>query len=94
MTNISISLSPGISPNELYTLATAVEPPQRHTLTDSLAFPLELDLQPYTQPLRADGSKLEHAASAAADQEEKWYDLYGVVVHTGGAFGGHYYAYV
>ena len=71
---------------------SVAEPPERNKLTDALAFPLEIDMQPYTQPLRADGSKLELAA--ADDQGEKWYDLYGVVVHTGGAFGGHYYAYI
>ena len=52
-------------------------------------------LQPYTEALRADGSKLATAAAAAAaSQAERWYDLYGVVVHSGGAYGGHYYAYV
>ena len=75
----------------------AAEPPMRCKLTDEMSFPLSIDMQPYTEALRADGSKLSAGVTAVdvtpTPPTECWYDLFGVVVHTGGAFGGHYYAY-
>jgi hypothetical protein len=43
-------------------------------------FPLELDVKPYCTP----------DASGA----DEMYELYSVVIHRGGAHGGHYHAYI
>jgi ubiquitin carboxyl-terminal hydrolase 7 len=47
-------------------------------LNDRFEFPIELDLTPFVR----------------ASEKSCVYDLFGVLVHSGGAAGGHYYAYL
>ena len=74
------------------------EPPARSKITDQLAFPLELDMAPFTRGRRADGTEIAAAPAetgeVAAPLVAMLYDLSAVVVHEGGAYGGHYHVYV
>jgi ubiquitin C-terminal hydrolase len=53
----------------------------RKKLNHRLAFPLELDMAPYTSPLPLPGDVA--AAAAAAAREPEWYDCVGALVHSG-----------
>jgi ubiquitin C-terminal hydrolase len=57
---------------------------QRHKLNDRFEFPVEIDMSPYVSP------ELLQSAS----QDELVYELKSIVIHRGGAYGGHYYAYI
>ncbi len=74
------------------------DPPTRSKITDDMAFPLELDMAPFTRGLRADGSEISAApadtGTVTAPLVGMLYDLSAVVVHEGGAYGGHYHVYV
>eukprot|EP00049_Salpingoeca_infusionum_P009589 m.162258 g.162258 ORF g.162258 m.162258 type:complete len:1363 (-) comp14372_c0_seq4:137-4225(-) len=52
----------------------------RHKVTNRYTFPLELEMKPYQ-------------AEDVAKQETRYF-LYSVVIHTGAAHGGHYFAYI
>ncbi|KAA0165925.1 hypothetical protein FNF28_03307 [Cafeteria roenbergensis] len=79
---------------------------QRRKLSDELPFPAELDMATLLQPpadavARAaeagSGEAFEAAAEAAAAAgagEGTVYDLFAVMLHTGGAHGGHYSAFL
>eukprot|EP00960_Hanusia_phi_P027412 746827-Hanusia_phi.AAC.1 len=51
-----------------------------------------------SDPERMEGESSLHSSSNCETSESArnplWYDLYSVMVHSGSAFGGHYYAYV
>ncbi|OHT14307.1 hypothetical protein TRFO_15331 [Tritrichomonas foetus] len=51
-------------------------------VNDRFEFPPEIDLTPYM------------AEDAPGKSKSNLYDLYGVLVHSGGVFGGHYYAFL
>lgn len=72
------------------------DPPTRSKITDEIAFPLELDMAPFTRGRRADGTEIAGAeqGTIAAPLVAMLYDLAAVVVHEGGAHGGHYHVYV
>ena len=76
----------------------AADPPTRSKVTDQMAFPLELDMAPFTRGRRADGSEIAAAptdpGAVGAPPVPILYDLSAVVVHEGGAYGGHYHVYV
>ena len=55
---------------------------QRKKINDRFEFPLELDLQNYVDK------------SQAIQSEDCLYELKAVVIHSGGPYGGHYYAYI
>jgi ubiquitin carboxyl-terminal hydrolase 34 len=57
----------------------------RRKIYDHFAFPVSLDISPY---------KIDHLADSAKPREEDWYDLVGVLVHTGTCENGHYYSYI
>eukprot|EP01043_Picozoa_sp_COSAG02_P038154 COSAG02_NODE_2922_length_7745_cov_5.498431_1_plen_434_part_00 len=75
-----------------------VDPPTRSKITDHMAFPLELDMAPFTRGLRADGSEITSVLTDTSTVDVPMvvmlYDLSAVVVHEGGAYGGHYHVYV
>jgi len=70
----------------------------RWKIKDRFAFPLQIDMAPYT----ADGLAVADAAEQAEKDgslapppaEQQMYQLKGVVVHSGTAFAGHYYSYI
>ena len=58
---------------------------QRKKLDDKFEFPLEIDMRPY----------LNHEALLKNSEPEQFtYELKSIVIHRGGAYGGHYWAYV
>ena len=57
---------------------------QRKKINDRFEFPLELDMSAYTDS--------DHANKLSAD--ELVYELKAIVIHRGGPYGGHYYAYM
>ena len=66
---------------------------QRLKLRDHFAFPMELDLEPYTvEGLEAEDMDQEGDARRAHLSGKYRYELAGVVVHSGTAFAGHYYS--
>jgi ubiquitin C-terminal hydrolase len=57
----------------------------RKKINDRFEFPLELDLSPFlTQELTAQ----------LKEKEDAIYELKSIVIHRGGPYGGHYYAYI
>jgi len=52
----------------------------RKKLNDKFTFPLELDVTPYME--------------FPKDSPENLYELKAIVIHSGGAYGGHYHAYI
>jgi ubiquitin carboxyl-terminal hydrolase 34 len=57
----------------------------RRKIYDHFAFPIALDISPY---------KIDHLADPSRPRKEDWYDLVGVLVHTGTCENGHYYSYI
>jgi ubiquitin C-terminal hydrolase len=58
---------------------------QRYKLDDRFEYPLELDITKY----------LSDEAILVNDSEDKYiYELKSIVIHRGGAFGGHYFSYI
>ena len=57
---------------------------QRKKINDRFEFPLELDMSAYTDS--------DHVNKLSAD--ELVYELKAIVIHRGGPYGGHYYAYM
>jgi ubiquitin C-terminal hydrolase len=55
---------------------------QRVKVNDRFEFPLELDVSPFLDP------------EAVEIPENCQYELKSVIIHRGGAYGGHYHAYV
>jgi len=58
---------------------------QRNKINDAFAFPLKIDMRPYT---------IEHISNPSDDQGEDIFELVGVLVHSGTAESGHYYSFV
>jgi ubiquitin C-terminal hydrolase len=54
----------------------------RKKVNDKFAYPLELNLADYLD------------AEAIEEPENTHYELKAILIHSGGAFGGHYHAYV
>ncbi|CAK4084158.1 unnamed protein product [Aphanomyces euteiches] len=57
---------------------------EKFKLHDLLEFPTQLDMAPYTAG----------ALGSSENQDEAWYALKGVVVHSGSADMGHYYSFI
>lgn len=55
---------------------------ERYKVNDRFEYPLELDLSEYLDP------------EAFEAPENCKYELKSIIIHRGGAFGGHYYAYI
>lgn len=55
---------------------------QRSKINDYFAFPTRLDMKPYT------------ILSNSPDSPEDWFELVGVLVHSGTAESGHYYSFI
>lgn len=58
---------------------------KRNKINDRFEFPLELDVSPYVD------ADLRNKISMAT---EAVYELKAIVIHRGGPYGGHYYAYM
>lgn len=69
----------------LYRFELDYETWQRKKLNDKFEYPLELDMSKF---MSAD------AMSMTNDPEDFKYELKSIVIHRGGAYGGHYYAYI
>ena len=59
-------------------------------VNDYFEFPQMLDLAPYTK----EGVKLMENPDDDSEMPEHMYELYGVIIHSGTATGGHYYSYI
>jgi ubiquitin carboxyl-terminal hydrolase 34 len=57
----------------------------RRKIYDHFAFPVALDISPY---------KVDYLTDPSQPRKEDWYDLVGVLVHTGTCENGHYYSYI
>lgn len=57
---------------------------QRKKINDKFDFPLELDMSPY----------IDEDLSKSTQPDELVYELKAIVIHAGGPYGGHYYAYM
>jgi len=57
---------------------------ERFKINSRFEYPLELDMHKYTQQFKDNNQ---------ADAESV-YELKSIIVHRGGAFGGHYHAYI
>lgn len=55
---------------------------ERIKLNDKFEYPLELDLADYLDP------------ETLEDRENTIYELKSIIIHIGGAYGGHYHAYI
>ena len=55
---------------------------QRIKVNDRFEYPLELDVSPFLDP------------EALENPENCIYELKSVIIHRGGAYGGHYHAYI
>eukprot|EP01113_Clastostelium_recurvatum_P018778 TRINITY_DN2213_c0_g1_i4.p1 TRINITY_DN2213_c0_g1~~TRINITY_DN2213_c0_g1_i4.p1 ORF type:complete len:1297 (+),score=419.02 TRINITY_DN2213_c0_g1_i4:80-3970(+) len=74
---------------------------ERVKLNDEVTFPMQLDMRPFVQnKINQDGTGQEatslpppppRSECTAADQQ---YELFSVLVHSGGAGSGHYYSYI
>eukprot|EP01133_Synstelium_polycarpum_P005728 gene5728-6625_t len=62
----------------------------RVKISTKFAFPTELDMTPYT----SDYSLHEKNPKTVPKPAEQIYDLFSVLIHSGGAYGGHYHAYI
>lgn len=60
----------------------------RRKINDYFAFPLMIDMRPYTQEALNKKDKVE------TDESSDVFELVGVLVHTGTAESGHYYSYI
>ena len=60
---------------------------RRIKLNHQVTFPTTLDMAPYVQASASD-------ASASDAPQSLLYELYAVCIHSGGAMGGHYYAFL
>jgi len=58
---------------------------QRKKINDRFEFPLELDLSAFQD---------HEEISQKTSPDDAKYELKGIVVHRGGPYGGHYYAYI
>ena len=79
---------------------------RRKKLTDEVQVPAVVDLAPFLRPPEAVSQQAAAAGSpgafASADEAAEaalagsgaQYELFAVMMHTGGAYGGHYFAYV
>ncbi|XP_046546355.1 ubiquitin carboxyl-terminal hydrolase 40-like [Haliotis rubra] len=54
---------------------------QRYKETGKFTFPMELDMKPYVE-------------KTSESDDDLQYELFSVVIHRGGAYGGHYHAYI
>ena len=57
---------------------------QRKKVNDRFEYPLELDMMQY----------MSEEAKQDANPDDFKYELKSIVIHRGGAYGGHYYAYI
>ena len=57
----------------------------RKKLNDKFEYPLELDMEAYLS---------EEAKKQLKEQDDTKYELKSIVIHRGGAYGGHYWAYI
>ncbi|EFA79650.1 peptidase C19 family protein [Heterostelium album PN500] len=62
----------------------------RVKITSQFEFPMELDMTPYT----SDYSLHEKNPDTVPKPDEQLYELFAVLIHSGGAYGGHYHAYI
>ena len=69
----------------LYRFELDYETWQRKKLNDKFEYPLELDMSKYMSA---------EAVSKITDPEDLKYELKSIVIHRGGAYGGHYFAYI
>ncbi|POS74497.1 ubiquitin carboxyl-terminal hydrolase [Diaporthe helianthi] len=57
----------------------------RNKINDYFAFPDRVDMRPFT---------IDHLSNPAVCTSEDWFELVGVLVHTGTAESGHYYSFI
>lgn len=57
----------------------------RNKINDYFAFPDRIDMRPFT---------IDHLSNPAACTSEDWFELVGVLVHSGTAESGHYYSFI
>lgn len=69
---------------------------KRIKLNDKFEFPLEVDMREYFSPevLSDFGTDFSNASPCVNIEEEFLYELYGIIVHRGTPYSGHYFSYV
>ncbi|KAI9850642.1 MAG: hypothetical protein M1824_003198 [Vezdaea acicularis] len=58
---------------------------QRNKINDRFEFPSTIDMKPY---------KIDHLSSPTYETPQDWFELVGVLVHSGTAESGHYYSFI
>lgn len=69
----------------LYRFELDYETWQRKKLDDKFEYPLELDMSKYLS---------DEAKTLYPNQDDTMYELKSIIIHRGGAYGGHYLAYI
>lgn len=74
----------------LYRFELDYETWQRKKLNDKFEYPLELDMSEFV----SETCKKQTQSSKDHEEQDFIYELKSIIIHRGGAYGGHYYAYV
>lgn len=82
---ININKLPMVMTLCLYRFELDYETWSRKKLDDKFEYPLELDMLQYMS---------EEAKTTIKSTDDHIYELKSIVIHRGGAYGGHYYAYI
>ena len=69
---------------------------QRVKLSKRVTYPLYLNVAPLVETVEVplDDSVIGQDVKPEAGAAGNWYELFSILIHSGGALGGHYYAYV
>jgi len=69
---------------------------RRVKLNNKVTFSTKLDMSPYftEEPEEGSDQQTTNPAAAATRKADLQYELFSVLVHSGGAMGGHYYTFI
>jgi len=67
---------------------------ERYKITTKFAFPFELNMEPYTKEAKTGAASEATPDDTKPVDESLMYELFFVVIHRGGAYGGHYHSLI